>query len=95
MGGGNSCIHEGDNPRCDAGNDFKFDAVVLAVKGFFAATTKDIGVAPLEPEDFFSLQGLFHHQGVGLVLGQVVVVGGLAGIVDFFFIQVGGNEVGV
>src|ERR1035437_1000641 len=83
MSNRNAGIGRDRNSRGDARHDFKFDAVLKQLFGFFSASAENKGVAALETNNIFSFQGLLYQKPVDLSLGQGMVRGGLAHV--YFF----------
>ena len=91
VGDGDAGIGRAADGGGDAGHDFEGDSGFREFGCFFAAASKNHGVAALESADGFALERLLDNEGVDLVLGNGVVFGALASK-DFFAAGLGPVE---
>ena len=82
MGHGDPGVGQSSDGRGDSRNDFEAQACGRQFSRLLAAPTEEEGIAALEADDAFSLAGVLHEQGVGLLLPERVAAGCLSGV-DF------------
>src|SRR5690606_39288756 len=83
MGDGNTRIAKAAHPGRDAGNDAERNTGINKRQCFFAAATKDEGVASLEAQYAQSLAGKLHQPRGDIALLRTRLATALAGIFKF------------